>query len=169
MRIVFLFSYRRIINTEVFFFQEAFAAPNTSVIIQKQRTLLITFNQTMLDDKLKLVGKMAEERTQRKKNHFFKFLQNVYSILDLEFTKSIIISTLPWCSLQTANARPEMRLLARPEIRLLFVGYPRCGDELRPTSMKNTSPFIESPECTTNECFITCRLPAGLRSISFPF
>lgn len=71
MRIVFLFSYRRIINTEVFFFQEAFAAPNTSVIIQKQRTLLITFNQTMLDDKLKLVGKMAEERTQRKKKSFF--------------------------------------------------------------------------------------------------
>lgn len=163
MRIVFLSSYRRIINTEVFFFQEAFAAPNTSVIIQKQRTLLITFNQTMFDDKLKLAEKMAEERTQRKKknNYFFKFLQNVYSILDLKFTKSIIISTLPWCSLRTANARPE--------IRLLFAGYPRCGDELRPTSMKKTSPFIESPECTTNECFITCRLPAGLRSISFPF
>ena len=162
MRIVFLSSHRRIINTEVFFFQEAFAAPNTSVIIQKQRTLLITFNQTMPDDKLKLAEKMAEERTQRnKKQLFFKFLHNVYSILDLEFTKSIIISILPWCSMRTANARPE--------IRLLFAGYPRCGDELRPTSMKNTSPFIESPECTTNECFITCRLPAGLRSISFPF
>ena len=158
MRIVFLSSYRRIINTEVFFFQEAFAAPNTSVIIQKQRTLLITFNQTMLDEKLKLAEKMAEERTQRNKKQ-----------LDFEFTKSIIISTLPWCSLRTANARPEMRLLARPEIRLLFAGYPRCGDELTPTSMKNTSPFIESPECTTNECFNTCRLPAGLRSISFPF
>ena len=104
----------------------------------------------MLDDKLKLAEKMAEERTQRNKKQ-----------LDLEFTKSIIISTLPWCSLRTANARPE--------IRLLFAGYPQCGDELRPTSMKNTSPFIESPECTTNECFITCRLPAGLRSISFPF
>ena len=129
MRIVFLSSYRRIINTEVFFFQEAFAVPNTSVIIQKQRTLLITFNQTMLDDKLKLAEKMAEERSQRKKknNYFFKFLQNVYSILDLEFTKSIIISTLLWCSLRTANAPPEMRLLARPEIRLLFAGYPRCG------------------------------------------
>ena len=112
----------------------------------------------MLDEKLKLAEKMAEERTQRNKKQ-----------LDLEFTKSIIISTHPWCSLRTANARPEMRLLARPEIRLLFAGYPRCGDELRPTSMKNTSPFIESPECTTNECFITCRLPAGLRSISFPF
>ena len=74
MRIVFLFSYRRIINTEVFFFQEAFAAPNTSVIIQKQRTLLITFNQTMLDDKLKLAGKMAEERTQRKKKKTIIFL-----------------------------------------------------------------------------------------------
>ena len=71
MRIVFLSSYRRIINTEVFFFQEAFAAPNTSVISQKQRTLLITFNQTMLDDKLKLAGKMAEERTQRKKKYIF--------------------------------------------------------------------------------------------------
>lgn len=67
MRIVFLSSYRRIITTEVFFFQEAFAAPNTSVIIQKQRTLLMTFNQTMFDDKLKLAEKMAEERTQRKK------------------------------------------------------------------------------------------------------
>lgn len=71
MRIVFLSSYRRIINTEVFFFQEAFAAPNTSVIIQKQRTLLITFNQTMFDDKLKLAEKMAEERTQRKKQQLF--------------------------------------------------------------------------------------------------
>lgn len=67
MRIVFLSSYRRIIITEVFFFQEAFAAPNTSVIIQKQRSLLMTFNQTMFDDKLKLAEKMAEERTQRKK------------------------------------------------------------------------------------------------------
>ena len=71
MRIVFLYSYRRIINTEVFFFQEAFAAPNTSVIIQKQRTLLITFNQPMPDDKLKLAEKMAEERTQRNKKQLF--------------------------------------------------------------------------------------------------
>lgn len=37
------------------------------------------------------------------------------------------------------------------------------------TSMKNTSPFIESPEWTTKECFIIWRLPAGLRSISLPF
>ena len=75
MRIVFLSSYRRIINTEVFFFQEAFAAPNTSVIIQKQRTLLITFNQTMFDDKLKLAEKMAEERTfNEKKNYALNFL-----------------------------------------------------------------------------------------------
>ena len=37
------------------------------------------------------------------------------------------------------------------------------------TSMKNTSPFIESPECTTKECFNIWRLPAGLRSISLPF
>ena len=37
------------------------------------------------------------------------------------------------------------------------------------TSIKNTSPFIESPEWTTKECFIIWRLPAGLRSISLPF
>ena len=49
----------------------------------------------MLDDKLKLAGKMAEEKTFNEKNKqlFSKFLPNVYSILDSKFTKGIIIST----------------------------------------------------------------------------
>lgn len=36
------------------------------------------------------------------------------------------------------------------------------------TSMKNMSPVVSVPACTTNVCFLMCRLPLGLMESSRP-